>query len=388
MNNRFGHSQCRLHSEFRIPNSAFALVFCCFLVLRMSAQTDIPKPLALDSLNEAQVIDLARQLQDAALSQRNVAELQFHNAQSLRTAEETALATDKADTLTTKDQLAVREKNLRTAKSAEKVAQKNFRQSEKNLEAAESTVTMDSLARRKSLPKVQRQLLEMRNGLFPPPPEPEPNPTEPTGSDTSGIAARESAANPKKERKPEPTVKKYKSYDPQADVLLHPPLPPCALAMDRRDQFSGEIQRESARGELFRFTNPALKSYLEGKINILCEAALSTIGPNTTLNLTFTIRDPNVRKAFGSLAKNSIATLQTLDGAAFTVYNQQLSDGTPDESGQAFTFRGQYPLDKTVLKKIRSTGLDKLRIAWATGYEDYEVQNVDLLVRQAGCLDL
>jgi len=169
--------------------------------------------------------------------------------------------------------------------------------------------------------------------------------------------------------------------------MLHPPLPPCALAMDRRDEFSGETQRETARTELFRYTNPVLKSYLQGKVHILCEAALSTIGPNTTLLLTFTIRDPNVRKAFGNLPKNSLATLQTLDGATYTINNQQLSEGLADDSGQVFTYRGQYPLDKTVLKKLRSTGLDKVRIAWSTGYEDYDVQNVDLLIRQAQCLE-
>ena len=363
-------------------------VTCCLFAWQLSAQTVLPPLPVLDSLTEVQIAGIALQLQSTSVAQRQVAELQLHNAQSLRTTEETALSTLKADTLAAKDQLALREKNLKSAKNAEKVAQRNFKQTEKNITLAQTTLALDSLARRKGLPKLQRQLADMQLLLYPPPPAVETAPVavEAARKDTS-TPAPVADTNIKKEKKPELPGKKYRTYDPLVDVMLHPPAPPCALATDRHDEFSGELQRESARAELFRSTNPVLKTYLEGKIQILCEAALSMIGQNATLILTFTIRDPNVRKSFGSLPKNSIATLQTLDGTVFTVYNQQMSEGQPDETGQVFTYRGHYPLDKTIFKKLRTTGLDKVRIAWSTGYEDYEVQNVDLLIRQAQCME-
>lgn len=371
-----------------MPNSIFRIcLFSCLFISQLAAQVPVPALPPLDSLSETAVANLARDFFTIATTQRTLADLQWHNVQSMRATEEIELATLKADTTAPKDKVNAQEKSLRSAKSAEKVAQKNAKQAEKNLALAESTQTMDSLARRKSLPKVQRQLAEMYPVLVPPPtPEPPAVTAAPAPVDT--VAAPVAVAEmPKKEKKPEPSTKKYKSYDPQADVMLHPPTPPCALAMNRRDEFSGEMQREAARGELFRYTNPVLKEYLQGNVNIICEAALSMTGPNASLWLTFTIRDPNVRKAFGNLPKNSLATLRTLDGMLLTVNNQQLSEAAPDETGQIFTFRGQYPLDKPTLKKLRSSGLDKVRIAWSTGYEDYEVQNVDLLIQQAQCLE-
>ena len=373
----------------RISPAVCGMLLCCRLTNPLAAQVPVPAALPpLDSLPEAQVADLARAYVGVATTQRSLADLQWHNVQSIRATEESDLATLKADTTTAKDLINAQEKSLRSAKNAEKGAQKNAKQAEKNLSLAESTQAMDSLARRKSLPKVQRQLTEMYRLLVPPPPVPEPpvvtvSPPLPDTTVTPPVAVEV----PKKAQKPAPPVRKYQAYNPQTDVMLHPPAPPCALAVNRRDEFSGEMQREAARSELFRYTNPVLKTYLQGKINILGEAALSMIGPNTTLWLTFTIRDPNVRKAFGNLPKNGVATLRTLDGVLFTLNNQQLSEGTPDETGQVFTFRGQYPLDRTMVKKLRTTGLDKVRIAWSTGYEDYEVQNVDLLMQQAQCLE-
>ncbi len=78
--------------------------------------------------------------------------------------------------------------------------------------------------------------------------------------------------------------------------------------------------------------------------------------------------------------------LKFIDGTTLTVSNLRNDDGTLDPTGQVFTYRGQYALDPSVLKKLRKTELDKIRVSWSTGYEDYEVQNVDLLMRQAKCL--
>ena len=62
-------------------------------------------------------------------------------------------------------------------------------------------------------------------------------------------------------------------------------------------------------------------------------------------------------------------------------------EGAPDPSGSAFTFRAQYGLDRDILKKMQRLELDKIRVGWAAGYEDYDVQNVNLLRRQAKCLE-
>ncbi len=327
------------NSVLRALHSAVHISLVLFLFSSLlSAQVPVPALPPLDSLPEAEIVNFAQQFVIIATTQRTLADLQWHNVQSVRTTAESELATLKADTTAPKDKLTAQEKNLRSAKNAEKMAQKNAKQAEKNLALAESTVNMDSLARRKSLPKLQRQLTEMYPLLVPPSPVSEPPAVTVAPASTDTTTTPAVAEVPKKDKKPEAPTKKYKTYNVQADVMLHPPTPPCALAMNRRDEFSGETQREAARGELFRYTNPVLKSYLQGNANIICEAALTTTGQNTSLLLTFTIRDPNVHKAFGNLSKNSLATLRTLDGVLFDVHNQELSEGTPDETGQVFTF--------------------------------------------------
>jgi hypothetical protein len=138
--------------------------------------------------------------------------------------------------------------------------------------------------------------------------------------------------------------------------------------------------------ELFRFTNPSLKPYFPDFEHIVCDAAVSVNNNNFLLNLSFTIRDVNARRAFGSLPRNGVALLKFIDGETLTVYNLRADEGVAGAENKVFTFRGQYVLEAGMLKKIQKTLLDKVRIAWGTGYEDYDVQNVDILVRQLGCL--
>ena len=72
MNNRLCGSSWPVRSALRLPY--FVLAGCIF-ALRLSAQSPVPSVPLLDSLTEAQVIDIARQLQSTAGTQREVAEL-------------------------------------------------------------------------------------------------------------------------------------------------------------------------------------------------------------------------------------------------------------------------------------------------------------------------
>lgn len=74
-----------------------------------------------------------------------------------------------------------------------------------------------------------------------------------------------------------------------------------------------------------------------------------------------------------------------MNGAMMTAQNQTADEGRQNPEDQSFTYQGQYPLSAELFKKMRKTPLDKVRIAWGSGYEDYDVQFVQLLVERARC---
>lgn len=363
-------------------------LFVCFYnaISAQNTGTSLPDSLPNpDSLSKSEVIDLVGKMASAAKSFEAKFNQKAASSSAHREAAEQNWKTAKQDTLTPKTTLDSLAGILKNAKNVEKIAQKQQKQASQTAAFAEKVAGMDSVGQRKNLRKAYKQVKELELLLYPPPPQPIADVIGAQSLSDSTVVVEK---RKEKEKKSEKTGPKYKTYDPASDPMRTPPQRSCSLAVNTRDEFSGETYRETQREELFRYTNEVMKKILPpGQPHIVCEAALSnSAGTTASLHLTFQIRDANARKAFGSLNRNGVAILKFLDGNTFTVNNSRNDDGVPDASGQVFTYRAQYVLDPAVLKKIRKNELDKIRIAWSTGYEDYEVQGIDVLMREAKCL--
>lgn len=378
----------------------------------LSAQTPEFPPIdtlpALDTLPDETLLELAVRLATQSGAVSDVFQFESTRATAAREELEQKLTEAKADSTVTAEDRKSLQQEIKTAKVAEKTAKKQADKARKAYEFAERVTSMSPPEQRQNLPIARKRVVD----LLPAPERPAEPPlavvigtvgvAEPTdlaappavpvdtlAADTvrvDTLAEKPETPKSKKDKKAAPSGPKFKTYNPAEDVILNPPARPCQIVADTRDAFSGERRREMGREELFRYTNPSLKPYFTGFEHIVCEAALSSANNNYILHLTFTIRDVNARRAFGSLPRNGVAILKLLDGDTYTLYNLRADEGLADKDNKIFTFRGQYQIEPGMLKKLQKTLLDKVRIAWGTGYEDYEVQNVDIFVRQLPCL--
>jgi hypothetical protein len=390
-------------SSIRIGLFAVFIPLLCAPVLTFGQNRPEPLP-PLDSLDLSEMHQIAGELSATADMLKGQFSTMEEEANALALSMENQFSLAKLDSTSSKPLLDSLSKASKSAKSQSKKLTKVRERSVKAAELSISITMMDSLNTRKNLPKAWQQVVQLYDELYPLPPsektdsamvavktpKPKKEKKEKTGpTEQSTNNAPSSVTNnpqPIPTSQPSNPPKKFAAYSVAADVMLTPPSPPCLLASTSRDEFSGEVSKEMTRSELFRFTNPALRAYLQGKTHVICEASIASTGPNATLLLTFTINDPNARKAFGRLDKNSVATLKFIDGSTFMLQNAVPDDGVFNPETGATIFRAQYPVSADILKKMRRTELDKLRIAWSNGYDDYEVQQVDLLMRQVECL--
>lgn len=406
MNNSF--SFFRLVCALLVAQSFFPLAY---------GQAPLAPLPPLDSLPAEQLASLASQLFIQAKNLEAKYAAAARSQERERTIQEENLKFIRQDTSIEKailDSLVV---HLKAARAAEREAAAQWKKAQKAATFCEKTAVMEPLEQRKNLPKawkqvegleqgtpVSRSKSEERNSEVAKPEAGEQKKSlrdklkrgkeeeNPPAADVANTVAAPpadtaQAINRKAVKKNDaPALPAFANYDPALDVMLNPPAPPCVLALNARDEFTGAILRQTPAGEIFRQTNPALRAYLEGKNQIVCSASIATAGQSASLWLTFQINDPNTRRAFGSLNKNSLALLTFTDGTALNLNNLRSDDGVADPETRLVTYRAQYALDAAALRKIRSTELDRLRIAWGTGYEDYDVQQVDALMRQAKCV--
>lgn len=388
----------------------FAAVFLCILGLCSQAFAQKPtKPAA--NKTKPTLPEAALRAQATLVTERALTVLD-----SLRAVfQETYKAQENADaqweivrqdtTATTADKKSAQKAKSEASKTVAQV-QKHLKNAEKNAENAQKLASLDSAQLARALPPLSKKIL--------PTPASKPLPKEDSAAKQAGSEKRKS---PKKEKDPKPneaahapekeTKKKAMAQEnpptdstktsksaknsipkPPPPLVRTPPVPACVLTQDRRDPFSGERYRETAAAELFRTSPAVLKRVLNGQPHIRCEAALGSGATTATLILTFRINDPNGRKAFGTLAQGSFLGMQFIDGTTVQLLNQANDEGSWDKEGKILTYQGRYLVDKGTWRKLQKTPLDRLRVAWSAGYEDYSVYIVDLLQQQAACLGL
>ena len=141
-----------------------------------------------------------------------------------------------------------------------------------------------------------------------------------------------------------------------------------------------------ARRTIFKHTDDDLRPYFRDKDLVTCSGQLSQIGEAVYLNLEFSIASPNAQKNFGKLPESSLMRLTLVDGTAIDLVNLQGDGGRIDPYSGNTLFVGRYLLEGNHQKRLAKTELDKMRVVWTSGYEDYDIFAVDFLVDQFTCL--
>ncbi|MEP6795754.1 MAG: hypothetical protein ABJB16_15600 [Saprospiraceae bacterium] len=172
----------------------------------------------------------------------------------------------------------------------------------------------------------------------------------------------------------------------QMPHLYHPESYPCQLATDTIDAVTGTHRKGLEPGLIFTDTDPDLRPYFKSKELITCYGNLSKIGAYVYFTIDFQIASSHSQGNFGSLESGSLLRLRLLNGKYASLYNLKSDRGRIDPYSGNTIFSGQYALGKEEIKLLSSSPLDKIRILWGTGYEDYDVYKIDFFIDQLKCL--
>ncbi len=183
-------------------------------------------------------------------------------------------------------------------------------------------------------------------------------------------------------------VGQIRKYDAKEDVSINPPVPECVVTFDGIDDFTKKKKRELASQSFFRHTEDFMKAALKDKDYISCDISASRIqGGYYFMNLNFTILTKEAQKSFGFLDKGSLFVFKLINGEIVSLYNAKTDIGTVDANNGTTSYRVGLQLNGAEVKALTSSELDIVRVAWSTGYEDYEIFKMDILMNMFRCLD-
>jgi len=179
----------------------------------------------------------------------------------------------------------------------------------------------------------------------------------------------------------------YYSFDTDDnDVLRNPPDVECNIKQKGIDKRTRKERTEMESGFLFGYTHPNIKNYFKEKDYLTCNAKLSKVGGLYYLSFEVRIASIKANKTYGSLDKGSGIRIKLINGETVNLYNITASTGHIEPLTGVTVYQTNYPMEKSEFKQLSKTELDKIGVIWSTGYEEYEIYEVDFLINQAECL--
>ncbi|MCB0636436.1 MAG: hypothetical protein KDC54_07445, partial [Lewinella sp.] len=170
------------------------------------------------------------------------------------------------------------------------------------------------------------------------------------------------------------------------DLLRQPPPPGCDFAYEGADNNTGQYRRDNESELLFTFTDERLRPYLEDQEYLACDGYLSSIGGYRFLTLKFTFAYPNAREAYGFIDQNSVLTIKMLNGDFINLRAGVMARGSYDTVREELTYEVQYPIDRGLLASLKNSEVDMIRVFWSSGFEEYEIRQMDFFQHQLRCL--
>lgn len=321
---------------------------------------------------------MARQFADLTLRQSREANRKLAAAIDQKFATEAQLKqAEENKNLIEPDHLADLKEQYATTTDAVKDARKHQKMATRFAEDAQEVLNMPMEKRPKSLEKLmvkhsayyadRNETLTLDETVIAAAPDSRtkitPGPTEP-----SAVSTRAGTSDPVSSYQRKPTE--------------------CTAVVKELDSKGKPEYIVIERDMIFTHTDEDLRPYFRDQAFLTCWGQISQVGKETYLSIEFNIASPNAKKDFGSLGEGSLLRLTLIDGTEIDLANLQGDGGQIDAYSGNTIFIGRYLIESAQQRKAAKLELDKMRVVWSTGYEDYEVLDVDFLIDQLACLEI
>ena len=161
----------------------------------------------------------------------------------------------------------------------------------------------------------------------------------------------------------------------------------CIVEFDDFDKLTRTRILGLKNERLFTFTQEKLYDVFVDRPFMEASGALSRNNNNQYfLMLSFTIDTKYVKSGYNGISTTNMLRLTLINGEQVFLTNTYNDYGKIDKSSGAITYKGIFPVTKKNLKLLRKYELDKMGVMWNGGFEEYDIFNLDILLRHYSCL--
>ena len=162
---------------------------------------------------------------------------------------------------------------------------------------------------------------------------------------------------------------------------------PCEVAYKREIVNTNSHRIDLTPQYFFSFTHPELKSFYKFNNFINAHCQLSKNDGVLRLNVNIRLSSSVARENYGVISTQNSMSLKLIKSGQIDLRCVKGSTGLADDTQNHTVYALSFELDKSQIKKLKKYEIDKVGVEWSSGYEEYEVYEVDALMNQLSCLE-
>jgi len=162
---------------------------------------------------------------------------------------------------------------------------------------------------------------------------------------------------------------------------------PCKVIQDGIDGQTGFYKKDIAYEKLFEYTPEELSGYYKERDFLSCYSSVGILDDTHYLYLKLIFDSKDASRAYGSIQKEQEIRMTMIDGTQTRLKTAVHVNAKPDPKSKRVVYDGIFLMNGSNKKKLKESEVDQVEIIWTSGFESYEVFNVDLLMNQLKCLE-
>ena len=166
---------------------------------------------------------------------------------------------------------------------------------------------------------------------------------------------------------------------------LNPPI--CNVAYDGIDLKTKLYTKEMAPQFLFSYTPRELKNELQQENLLKAHAQMMKIEDQMYLNLNLEIYSKTAATQYGAIEKGTKLVVKTIDGKSFDLICRAGSSGQRVAFDKTYLYSVSYDIDKSTVRGLQKAEIDQIGIQWGSGFENYDIYEIDFFINQIACLN-
>ncbi len=163
---------------------------------------------------------------------------------------------------------------------------------------------------------------------------------------------------------------------------------PCSMAYDGIDLKTKLYTKIMSPAHFFYYTPQELKNDMQTNNLLECKAQLTQIEDQVYLNLNLITFSEKAAREYGSIEMGNILKIKTIDNKTHEIQCRAGSNGQRLNHENKYLYSVSYTLEKSDIKGLLKSEIDKIGIQWSSGFEEYTIYEIDLIKNQLTCLNL